>query len=332
MACISRQAEEGGAVLSNPTISVIIGTLDRLPLLNAAIESLLAQGVVGFEFEVIVVDNGPSAAIEEAIARFALAGHPIHYRIEQRKGVAHARNTGVRESRGRVIAFMDDDERAAPNWLQVLHRTFGQTPEIDFVGGRVRPVWTAGTQPDWLSAETRGAVSIIDWGDAPRPIDQAHWMCLPGGNMAVRRHVLDAVGGWGPYRRSQDRELTVRLLQAGYRGLYVPELVIDHYLDANKADRAHARRWHAVEGRMRAGYHFEELFDASGRIRHVPQGGRRLAGVSPSLYGRLLTKAGEWVGATARRRQADAFEHELKMRYFASYIWARLNSRRTPHL
>ena len=310
-------------VLTDPEIAVIIGTIDRLGLLYAAIESLVSQLVAGFGFEVIVVDNAASAHTKALVATFSAAGHPVRYIAENRKGVSHARNTGVLAARAPIVAFMDDDQRAAPMWLQVIRRTFAEHRAIDFLGGRVRPVWNGCAPPGWLSRQTQGALSVIDRGDAPRPIDQTHWMCLPGGNVAVRRHVLNAVGGWAPFPRSQDRELTVRLLQSGHRGLYVPDLVMEHYLDGRRATRAHVRGWNAVEGRMRARYQFEELFDASGQIRPAPAPARRLAGVPLYLYGRLLTEARSWVTAIAKGRRPVAFEHELKVRYFASYIWER---------
>jgi hypothetical protein len=148
-------------------------------------------------------------------------------------------------------------------------------------------------------------------------------MCLPGGNSAYRREVVDALGGWRPYPRSQDREFTVRLLLAGHSGLYVPQMRMRHRLDADRLNRRHFRWWHATEGRMRAGYRFEELFDRDGRIHPPVHPQRHIGGVPLYLYRRLLHEGGRCIGALARRRGSEAFAHELQVRYLWNYIRAR---------
>ena len=130
--------------------------------------------------------------------------------------------------------------------------------------------------------------------------------------MAVRRHVLDAVGGWAPFPRGEERELTVRLFQMAIAACTVPDVVVEQYLDGRRASRGRVRAWNAVEGRMRAGCQFEELFDGSGQIRPAPTPARRLAGVPLYLYRRLLTEALPWVVAIAKGRPPVAFEPDSR--------------------
>jgi glucosyl-dolichyl phosphate glucuronosyltransferase len=242
--------------------------------------------------------------------------------LETRKGVAHARNAGAALSRAPFIGLMDDDQEAYPGWAARIVETLESRPDLAFLAGPVEPLWV-GEAPDWITPAIQGAVSIIDWGSAPRPIDAEHWMCVPGGNSAYRRNVIEMLGGWRPFRRSQDREFTVRLLLKGFEGLYVPTMRMRHLVNADRITRDYFRQWNATEGRMRAGYQFEELFDTSGRIHAPVEAGRRLAGVPLYLYRRAIGELGEYVKSLARRSRVEAFEHELKLRYLCNYIRAR---------
>ncbi|MBB4198689.1 hypothetical protein CCR94_06790 [Rhodoblastus sphagnicola] len=103
-------------------ISVVTPTLNRPAPLLRALRSLMAQqNLAGLDLEIIVVDNSPDANARAAVAELAKASpFALHYLSEPRPGVANARNAGVAAARGRWVAFLDDDEEAAPDWLAHL--------------------------------------------------------------------------------------------------------------------------------------------------------------------------------------------------------------------
>jgi glycosyltransferase involved in cell wall biosynthesis len=308
----------------SPSVSVVIGTRNRSASLRRLVASLRA-GIDRTAFEVIVVDNGSTDATRSVVAELAQSSGPsVRYAFEPRPGVAYARNRGASEARAPILAFADDDQQAAPDWVSVIRRAFEAEAGLHFIAGRVLPPPGA-VLPEWVTSRTRGAISIIDRGDAPVPVDAEHWMCLPGGNMACRRDVFEAMGGFRPFPRSQDRELTVRLLQAGYIGRYVPEMLMYHDVDAARITPGYFRKWVATEGRMRARYRFDELFDASGRLLPAPHQGRRLFGVSTFVYRQLLIEVARWARAAMRGRRVEAFGHELRARYLSHYVVGALN-------
>ena len=304
-------------------LSVVIGTFNRCTLLIDAVRSLFIEPAPPDLFEVIVVDNGSTDATRQSVEQLAAEGLPVRFVLETRKGVAYARNAGAALSRAPFIGLMDDDQEAYPGWAARIVETLESRPELAFLAGPVEPVWV-GEVPDWITPDIQGAVSIIEWGSEPRAIDAEHWMCVPGGNSAYRRTVIETLGGWRPYRRSQDREFTVRLLLKGFEGLYVPSMRMRHRVNAERVTREYFRQWNATEGRMRAGYRFEELFDRNGRIHPLSSDGHRLGGVPLYLYRRALNELGGYLTSVARRSRAEAFEHELKLRYLWNYIRARM--------
>ena len=103
------------------TVSVVIPTFRRPESLDRALRSLLAMRGVPAGTEVVVVDNDAGASAARTVALAAKsASLPIRYVHEPAAGVANARNAGVRAAEGELIAFLDDDETASPDWLAHL--------------------------------------------------------------------------------------------------------------------------------------------------------------------------------------------------------------------
>lgn len=88
-----------------PIVSVIIPTYNRWPMVGSAVASVLAQSYR--DFELIVVDDGSTDESARELAKF---GAPVRYFHQVRRGVSAARNFGVRQCRGRLIAFLDSDD------------------------------------------------------------------------------------------------------------------------------------------------------------------------------------------------------------------------------
>lgn len=309
----------------SPEISVIVATLNRAPQLARALESLAAVRAADWRWEIVVADNGSTDGTRGTVERFARGSSiPVRYIFEPRGGVSYARNAGARASSAAIVAFIDDDEEVTPEWLEVIFRTYTAHPSVDVLGGRVLPRWHE-PPPAWVTPRLWGPVSIIDRGTEAFRVSCERWMCLPGGNTAWRRQAFLEMGGYAAeYARSQDREITVRCLLAGREGMYVPEMVVHHHLDGARLTKAFFRSWNRTEGRMRAGYAFEELFAPDGRMRPVPAGGRRLLGVSRFVYRELLAAGRSYIAALAQRRWIDAFVAETRLLYLLSYIRRRI--------
>jgi glycosyltransferase involved in cell wall biosynthesis len=306
-----------------PRVSVVVAAFNRAEPLRRLIESLLDQEAVA-SFEIIVADNASTDATPDVARSFGGRGIPVRYVREARPGVSYARNAGAAAAAAPILAFTDDDQHVAPTWVSTLLRVLEEHPDIDAVGGRVLARWEH-PPPAWITARVFGPVSLFDRGERPFRLHRRQWMCLPGGNLAIRRTAFEALGGFDPrYPRSQDRELTVRLLLSGRAALYVPEMVVYHHLDAGRLTKERFRRWNECEGRMRAGYAFEELFTRSGEIRELPADIPRVFGVSRFMYRRLSGAAASYVLALLVAPGAEAFRRELRVRY----LWAYMRRRR----
>jgi succinoglycan biosynthesis protein ExoM len=130
-------------------VAVIVPTLRRPDSLTRALESLFAQtGVADRLAEIVVVDNDPAgsaAATVEAVR--ARSPWPLVYCHAPVPGVATARNTGLLATAAPLIAFLDDDEAADPDWLAALLAAQTETA-ADVVFGPIRG--RAPDAADWL--------------------------------------------------------------------------------------------------------------------------------------------------------------------------------------
>jgi glucosyl-dolichyl phosphate glucuronosyltransferase len=302
-----------------PHVSVIVAAFNRAASLRGLIDSLIAQDAC-VPFEIIVADNGSVDDTPAVAAAFAAAGHPVRYLRETRPGVSYARNAGAAVAAAPILAFTDDDQHVAANWISSIVAVLREHPDVDAIGGRVLAQWDH-PRPLWMTPRLFGPVSLFDRGDRQLRLHRRQWMCLPGGNLAIRREVFEALGGFNhEYIRSQDRELTVRLLLTGRTAMYVPALVVYHHLDAARLTKRRFREWNACEGRMRAGYAFEELFTRSGEIRALPPDIPRVLGVSRFMYRRFAVAIAAYAAALATGRLREAFRRELRVRYLWSYM------------
>jgi len=116
------------------SISVVIVTRNRAELLKDALDSLTRQSRQ--PDEVIIVDNDSKDNTKEAALNFSDRLN-IKYIYEPKRGIPHARNAGIRNTTGDIIASIDDDCVADENWLKCLEIAFIRDPNVGVVGGEL---------------------------------------------------------------------------------------------------------------------------------------------------------------------------------------------------
>ncbi len=118
--------------VAGPLVTVVIPCYNQAHFLGEAIESVLAQTYP--HFEVVVVDDGSTDNTQEAAA-----GYPgVRCIRQENQGLAAARNTGIRHTKGTQLVFLDADDRLLPNALEAGLKALKEHPECAFVAGRYR--------------------------------------------------------------------------------------------------------------------------------------------------------------------------------------------------
>jgi len=236
------------------SLDIVIPTFNRSVLLAECLESVLrAKKPAALEWQVTVVNNNSTDDTERVIRAFESASNGrVHYVFEKRQGRSAAINAGIAQSAGSIIGLIDDDEQIGDSWMQVIEERF-RDATLDFIGGPCLALWRA-PRPDWLPPGYEGVLSADDPKDLPTvpvPFGGSEAF-LRGGNSVLRRSVFARVGfytvelgrqGEGALASCEDADFFSRLLAAGAKGLFVPELIIHHVVPPERVTRAYHRKW-----------------------------------------------------------------------------------------
>jgi glycosyltransferase involved in cell wall biosynthesis len=196
--------------MPEPCISIIIPAHDAAAHLGACLDSVLAQRGP-FRHEVIVIDDASTDATAD-IAR-GRAGVRL-LRLDDNAGPSAARNLGIAEARGELIAFLDADDLWPPGRLAAGLAVLAAHPDIGLVFGDCLVFDAGGVRLPSFFAD--GGLDQGFWGDPLRIPDQDLKLFrlnyIPTGAVLVRRRHLEAVGGFDASRRMvEDLDLWLRL-------------------------------------------------------------------------------------------------------------------------
>lgn len=245
--------------MNKPLISIIVCTCNRAELLHGCLQSLVDQTAVEQNlFEVIVVDNCSIDDTNEVIHGFLSSQKNFRGFKELHLGLSHARNRGWKEAVGEYVAFIDDDAKACPDWINQIVSFVRRHPEISAFGGPY-DAFTMVETPDWFPPE----YGRFDYGPAERPlVHNKEW--INGTNMIFTKELLTKYGGFNTqlgmrgYNVSygEDTSFIQGLMDAGVVVFYVPTIKVLHLLPEYKMNL----NW-LLMAHYRSGLNYEETFN-----------------------------------------------------------------------
>lgn len=238
-------------------ISVIVCaySLQRLEDTLKAIESVHAQSRLPDEI-VMAVDNNKD--LYERLLK-CLPANVSLYLNDQIRGLSETRNVAVNASTGQIVAFLDDDAIAAPDWLERLIEPFDDA-QVMAVGGRSAPAWPGGKRPSWFPDEFDFIIGCTGHKSLMLGADN-EIRNVTGSNMAFRREVFDQLGGWkvdlgrGQTKTGgEEAEICLRIKARlpGSRIVYQPSSVVHHKVTEDRATLRYVLSYAYNEGPVRA--------------------------------------------------------------------------------
>jgi glycosyltransferase involved in cell wall biosynthesis len=234
--------------MTQPLLTVLICTHDRVALLGQLLDSLDQAARPADGVELLVVANrcsdGTHALLEARVA--APAGRlPLRWVAEPTPGKSHALNRGMPEVRTPLVAFIDDDQRIDADFLQAACDAARDFAAADLFCGRLLPDWD-GSEPRWVHDQGRYRIYPLptpnfDPGPAPKVL-VAGGPLPGGGNIIARTPWLQKVGPFaidlGPVGHdlggAEDADWLHRALKLRATLQYVPALLQYHYVDAER--------------------------------------------------------------------------------------------------
>jgi glycosyltransferase involved in cell wall biosynthesis len=232
-------------------VTVILCTRNRSQSLSHALESLAcSQLPQAFEWEVLVVDNNSSDRTSEVVREF-IQRFPgrFRYLLEVEEGKSKALNAGIRESRGDILAFTDDDVTVDPAWLRNLTASLSDARWAG-AGGRTLPERNV-VLPKWLpndDSRSLAPLAIFDRDTVAGELNETPF----GNNMAYRRAIFEKYGAFrtdlgprpgGGTQKSEDSELGNRVINAGEHLRYEPSAMLYHAVPENRLNKKYFLAW-----------------------------------------------------------------------------------------
>jgi len=212
-----------------PLVSIVVPVFNGQGTIAECLDSLLALNFPRDRLEVLVVNNASTDKTGEVLAAYR---DTVRLLLETKRGPAAARNRGIREATGEIVAFTDADCTVDADWLRHLIEPL-QDPSIGIVGGRIlsrrpcNPIETFGN-------------TIHDHQKAIEVFKPPYAITM---NWSSPRRVLVEAGLFDEtYLRCEDVDLSQRILQQGHKIVYRHEAIIYH------------RNEHTFAGLFREGY------------------------------------------------------------------------------
>jgi glucosyl-dolichyl phosphate glucuronosyltransferase len=237
-------------------ITVILCTYNRCQSLARTLDSVAALELPkSIEWEVLVVDNNSKDQTRDVVEGFCRRhSSRFRYLFEPHQGLSYARNAGIREARGNVVAFTDDDVTLAPTWLWNLTSPL-QDGAWAGSGGRILPEQSF-VPPRWLSVNERHALAplaLFDGGPNSFELTDAPF----GANMAFQKKTFEKYGGFRTnlgrcaetLLSNEDTEYGQRLLAAGERLRYEASAIVYHPVTENRMQKKYFLAWWFGKGR-----------------------------------------------------------------------------------
>lgn len=220
--------------------SVVVATYNRAELLKQCLEAIASQNIPKSEYELLLINDGSKDQTDEIVKQFSQSHSDLNFTYFKQKnsGPAKARNIGIKNAKGEIIFFTDDDCIVPPNWIEALTVEYMQKPELAGVGG-----WYKYDKNHY----SKLAIAYIDytesgfygWYIKPRN-NKFHDIKIQSGifnknpvgntsNMSYRKCILEKIGGFDislDFVGLIDWELKKRIMDGGHQLLYISRYVL----------------------------------------------------------------------------------------------------------
>ena len=308
-------------------VTIAICTWNRSESLRRTLEQFTRlEADAGCSWELLVVNNNSTDGTDAVVESFG-SRLPVRLLHESQAGQSYARNLAIREARGRVIAWTDDDVLVEPDWLTALMKAFAEF-DADWVFGRSAPYWPE-SPPSWYSTRVSGLFAELDYGaqafivaDRDKPF---YGLNHAGTAQAHKRlngyrtefGLKGEGGGVG-----EDVDIFERAFAAGMKIVYTPAALVHHVIPEDRT----RKRWH----RHRMWVSNEVVFKY---LPHLYPNVPMLLGLPRFFFRHAAHDLAAYTGAMLRRHDADAFPIELRLLRFGRLLLeAARNGFRAPSI
>ena len=231
-------------------ITLIICTYNREKYIGPLLDSIAKNDYPTSDYEIVLVDNNCTDNTRGVCEQFATT-HPeitLRYVVETEQGLSAARNKGIKEAKGDIIIYVDDDALVDADYIRIYAEHFAAYPETMAAGGPIEPLYET-EEPKWMSPYTKALLTAwMNYGDKVREYPNGRYP--GGGNAAYRKVVFDKVGLFNTelgrkgtaLLASEEKDIFDKMKALGMLVLYLPTPVLHHIIPQAKLEEDYFNR------------------------------------------------------------------------------------------
>ena len=231
-------------------ITLIICTYNREKYIGPLLDSIAKNDYPTTDYEIVLVDNNCTDNTRGVCEQFAEAHRDItlRYVVETEQGLSAARNKGIKEAKGDIIIYVDDDALVDADYIRIYAEHFASHPETMAAGGPIEPLYET-EEPKWMSPYTKALLTAwMNYGDKVREYPNGRYP--GGGNAAYRKVVFDQVGMFNTelgrkgslLLASEEKDIFDKMHALGMQVLYLPTPVLHHIIPQAKLEEDYFNR------------------------------------------------------------------------------------------
>lgn len=232
-------------------ISVIICTYNRDKYIYNVLKSLALGTLEHSAYEIILVDNNCTDNTRQEVDHFCNVFPQVNLRyfVETNQGLSHARNRGIKESKGDILVYVDDDATVNPEYLKTYADWFESHPETDAAGGPIIPHYETGSEPKRMTYFIKRLLTgYLYFGDKAKPFPGDNYP--GGGNAAYRSRVFEKVGLYNvelgrngdSLGGGEEKDIFDKMKREGMLFVYLPDAILYHSIPGYKLEADYFNR------------------------------------------------------------------------------------------
>jgi len=228
-------------------ISVVVITYNRQESLRKCLVNLHAQDYSKEYYEIIVIDDGSTDTTAQIIKGLQKDYKNLFYFRQEHNGTAHARNLGIKKSKGKIIAFIDDDCLTDKNWVKKTIKEHDKHPEYPSIGGKtiIGDTTFLGKYKNFqlgfffteMEYKKDFITKLKEYHNVQKKLNTTCFTSmLPTCNISYKATLFKEIGLFNihlKFSSGEDTEFHWRLKQKGYAIFYQPGIVVRHFPEGN---------------------------------------------------------------------------------------------------
>ena len=231
-------------------ITLIICTYNREKYIGPLLDSIAKNDYPTMDYEIVLVDNNCTDNTRKVCEQF-IAEHPeiaFRYVVEPEQGLSAARNKGIKEAKGDIIIYVDDDALVDKDYIRIYAEHFVSHPKTMAAGGPIEPLYET-EEPHWMSPYTKALLTAwLNYGNQVREYPNGRYP--GGGNAAYRKVVFDQVGLFNTelgrkgsaLLASEEKDIFDKMHALGMQVLYLPTPILHHIIPQAKLEEDYFNR------------------------------------------------------------------------------------------